>query len=66
MTDRMAPEIAELGRTIITYCACPAEESSLAAAFKLQEFGAEVLVLQGGIRAWIRERKPIVTGPQPA
>ncbi len=63
--DRMAPEIAALGRTVITYCACPAEESSLAAAFKLREHGAEVLVLQGGIRAWLRERRPVVTGSQP-
>ena len=63
--DRAAPEIAALGRPIITYCACPAEESSLAAAFKLREFGVEVLVLQGGIRAWLRERKPVVTGSQP-
>ena len=63
--DQKAPEIAALGRTIITYCACPAEESSLAAAFKLREFGAEVLVLQGGIRAWVRERKPVVTGSRP-
>lgn len=58
--------VVDRGLPIITYCSCPAEESSLRAAYDLIGYGAErVYVLQGGYRAWTREKKPIATGAQP-
>ena len=65
--EKVGAELIALGRPIITYCSCPAEESSLSAAFKLRELGAgTVYVLQGGYPAWVRKNKPIVTGQRPS
>jgi rhodanese-related sulfurtransferase len=59
-------EFIDIGNPIVTYCSCPAEESSLSAALKLQELGAaSVYVLQGGYNGWIRDRKDVVTGSSP-
>lgn len=64
--DRIGSEYVATGRPIVTYCACPAEESSLAAAIRLRDLGAtKVFVLQGGIRAWVREGRSTVTGSHP-
>ncbi len=64
--DQNADRIAGFGRPIITYCSCPAEESSLSAAMIFQQAGAErVHVLIGGYRAWIRAGKRIVKGSDP-
>ena len=63
---RRADEFAEDGRTVITYCSCPAEETSIAAAGNLVAAGFEdVLVLQGGIRAWSEAGLPLRRGPRP-
>lgn len=47
-------------REIVTYCACPKDESSIAAAQILQGGGfTRVRVLQGGWTAWMRAGGPV-------
>lgn len=47
-------------REIITYCACPNDESSIAAAQILQSGGFKrVRVLQGGWREWLKAKGPV-------
>ena len=47
-------------REIITYCACPKDESSIAAAQVLQAAGfTRVRVLQGGWHEWLRIKGPV-------
>jgi rhodanese-related sulfurtransferase len=51
-------------REIVTYCACPKDESSIAAAQVLQSSGfTRVRVLQGGWTEWLRVNGP--TQPKP-
>ena len=51
-------------REIVTYCACPKDESSIAAAQVLQAGGfTRVKVLQGGWTEWLRVKGP--TQPKP-
>lgn len=64
--SRRAAELSADGRTIIAYCDCPAEESSLAAASDLVAAGVtDVLVLVGGIGAWAEAGLPLKRGPRP-
>ncbi len=45
---------------IVTYCACPRDESSIAAAQILQAAGFKrVRVLQGGWQEWLRANGPV-------
>ena len=47
-------------REIVTYCACPNDESSIAAAQILQASGfTRVRVLQGGWREWVKANGPV-------
>lgn len=47
-------------REIITYCACPNDESSIAAAQILQASGFKrVRVLQGGWQGWLKASGPV-------
>jgi len=47
-------------REIVTYCACPKDESSIAAAQILQSSGfTRVKVLQGGWNEWQRVKGPV-------
>ena len=47
-------------REIITYCACPKDESSIAAAQILQASGFKrVRVLQGGWQGWLKANGPV-------
>ncbi|HSE19048.1 MAG TPA: rhodanese-like domain-containing protein [Pyrinomonadaceae bacterium] len=47
-------------REIVTYCACPKDESSIAAAQILQASGFKrVKVLQGGWQEWLRAQGPV-------
>ena len=47
-------------REIVTYCACPKDESSIAAAQILQASGFKrVRVLQGGWQEWLKANGPI-------
>lgn len=47
-------------REIVTYCACPADESSITAAQSLQEAGfTRVRVLKGGWTEWLRAKGPV-------
>lgn len=58
--------LAARERTIITYCSCPNEETSLAAADALIAGGFDdVLVLRGGIRGWAAEDLPMRSGARP-
>jgi rhodanese-related sulfurtransferase len=51
-------------REIVTYCACPKDQSSIAAAQLLQGSGfTRVKVLQGGWTEWLRVNGP--TEPKP-
>ena len=61
-----AAGLAARNRTIITYCSCPAEETSIAAADELIANGVEdVLVLRGGIRGWATQGLPLRSGTRP-
>ena len=52
-------------REIVTYCACPKDESSIAAAQILQASGFKrVKVLQGGWNEWLRVQGPVQTKPR--
>lgn len=47
-------------REIVTYCACPKDESSILAAQLLQASGFKrVRVLQGGWNEWLRAKGPV-------
>ncbi len=47
-------------REIVTYCACPNDESSIAAAQILQANGFKrVRVLQGGWHEWLKAKGPV-------
>lgn len=47
-------------REIVTYCACPKDEASIAAAQVLQSSGfTRVRVLQGGWTEWMRVNGPV-------
>ncbi len=47
-------------REIVTYCACPKDESSISAAQVLQSSGfTNVKVLQGGWTDWMRAGGPV-------
>ncbi|HJY30108.1 MAG TPA: rhodanese-like domain-containing protein, partial [Pyrinomonadaceae bacterium] len=47
-------------REIVTYCSCPKDESSIAAAQILQASGFKrVRVLQGGWQEWMRVNGPV-------
>lgn len=47
-------------REIVTYCACPKDQSSIAAAQILQASGfTRVRVLQGGWQEWLRANGPV-------
>ena len=47
-------------REIVTYCACPNDESSIAAAQILQASGFKrVRVLQGGWQSWLKANGPV-------
>ncbi|MBT3273155.1 MAG: rhodanese-like domain-containing protein [Spirochaetales bacterium] len=64
--DIAAQTLKEVGVPIIAYCACPAEESSMAAALKLRGLGVDgVHVLVGGYIDWLEKGKPVVRGPNP-
>jgi len=52
-------------REIVTYCACPKDESSIAAAQILQAGGFKrVRVLQGGWQEWLRANGPVEPRPK--
>ena len=58
--------IAARGRVIIAYCACPHEETSIAAAGEFIQAGYEnVRVLKGGIQDWAAEGYPLRPGLRP-
>ena len=47
-------------REIVTYCACPKDESSISAAQVLQASGFKrVRVLQGGWNGWLQAKGPV-------
>jgi rhodanese-related sulfurtransferase len=50
---------------IVTYCACPKDQSSIAAAQILQASGFKrVKVLQGGWQEWLRANGPVEPRPR--
>ena len=52
-------------REIVTYCSCPKDESSIAAAQILQASGfTRVRVLQGGWNEWLRANGPVDQKPK--
>ena len=56
------PPLKDLPRNseIVTYCACPNDESSIAAAQVLQSNGfTNVRVLQGGWSEWLKVKGPV-------
>jgi len=51
------------GRTIVTYCSCPAEQTSAAAAVVLLDHGVgPVAALVGGYVQWVRNGGPVEGG----
>jgi rhodanese-related sulfurtransferase len=63
---RVEGEIPYLKRDklIVTYCTCPAEESSGEAVKILAHAGIEAVALQGGLGAWTSAGYPTATGVQ--
>ena len=63
LKERLAfPPLKDLpkDREIITYCACPNDESSIAAAQILQASGFKrVSVLKGGWQGWLKVNGPV-------
>ena len=52
-------------REVVTYCACPKDQSSIAAAQILQASGFKrVKVLQGGWQEWLRANGPVEPRPK--
>jgi len=52
-------------REIVTYCACPKDQSSIAAAQILQASGfTRVRVLQGGWNEWLKANGPVDQKPR--
>ena len=52
-------------REIVTYCSCPKDESSIAAAQILQAAGFQrVRVLQGGWNEWVKANGPVQAKPR--
>jgi rhodanese-related sulfurtransferase len=52
-------------REIVTYCACPKDQSSITAAHVLQASGfTRVRVLQGGWQEWLRVNGPVQPKPK--
>ena len=52
-------------REIVTYCACPKDQSSISAAQILQASGFKrVRVLQGGWNEWLRANGPVEPRPK--
>ncbi len=52
-------------REIVTYCACPNDQSSIAAAQLLQSSGFKrVRVLQGGWHEWLKASGPVAAKPR--
>lgn len=57
-------DLADIEKIIVTYCACPAEETSMQAALYLEANGIDnVRVLKGGVRDW-SNRGALVRGPR--
>jgi rhodanese-related sulfurtransferase len=52
------------GKTIVTYCTCPAEESSGEAAMILARGGIKARALHGGLEAWTSAGYPTAAGLQ--
>ena len=50
------------GKTIVTYCTCPAEESSGQAAMILGHAGVPAKALQGGFDEWTKRGFPTAAG----
>jgi len=50
-------------RSIVTYCACPADASSARAARQLRTMGFSAKVLKGGYQAW-QQQSPVVPKAQ--
>lgn len=64
--DQRAQELKAMGRPIVSYCSCPAEESSLAAVAALKRAGIKsARALTGGFQGWVAAGNPIVRGEQP-
>ena len=63
---RLEGEISYLpkGKAIVTYCSCPAEESSGDAAMLLRKFGFDAKALLGGYEAWTKLQLPTAAGVQ--
>lgn len=52
------------GKTVVTYCTCPAEESSGEAAMILAHGGMQAKALQGGLDSWTKLGYPTAAGVQ--
>ncbi|MAG13822.1 MAG: hypothetical protein CMN78_04425 [Spirochaetales bacterium] len=64
--EAAADQLRDRATKLVTYCSCPAEESSMSAALKLRARGiTNVYVLVGGYDEWIRQRRPVISGSAP-
>ena len=61
--EKAAAELAEFDVPVITYCSCPAEESSMNAALTLRSRGVgRIHVLRGGYPAWTKAGNAVREG----
>jgi rhodanese-related sulfurtransferase len=51
---KKAGDLKKLTKEIITYCACPSEDSSVRAAQTLRKHGVEARALVGGYHKWLQ------------
>jgi len=64
--EAAADQLRDRASKLVTYCSCPAEESSMSAALKLRAQGlTNVYVLVGGYNEWIRQKRPVINGSAP-
>jgi rhodanese-related sulfurtransferase len=64
--EQRAQEIKALGKPIVTYCSCPAEETSLAAVATLKRVGVKgARALTGGYQSWVGAGNRTVRGERP-
>ena len=64
--EARAADLRRLAKPVVTYCSCPAEESSLAAAAAMARLGIKgVRALTGGFDGWVSGGGAVVKGDRP-
>ena len=65
LVEKRAAQLRKLKKPVVTYCQCPAEHSSLAAAELLKKKGVYARALVGGYDVWLRHVGRVDRGKEP-